>query len=160
MKNLRLTVLTAIIFCSLSGFSQEDEILIENVGSRVKFSQKGKQLKPRDMLTIMQKDERAYSAMRTSLDYSALSTILGFAGGYGAGWQMANALRSKPTDSVIISASGVAVIMSIITANASEKGTIQAVETYNSNLFKNRLNEYVGMTFGLNSSGMSICFTF
>ncbi len=133
MKKLILCIL--ITFVALSLFSQypTDSILVKKRLGTV-FQQNGKNLTPRQLITITQLNQEAYTEMRIAKRNYDFGYILGFAGGFMVGWPIGTSLGGGDPNWALAAIGAGLIVVSIPFSSAYSKHAKNAVRIYNNSL--------------------------
>ncbi len=158
MKKIILSVILTLFVLSLFSQNPADSIQVKK-GLGTVFLQNGKALTPRQLVTITKSNPEASAEMKIAKSNSGFSTVLGYAGGFLAGWPVGTALAGGDPDWTLAAIGAGLIVISIPFTSAYTKHAKNAVSIYNNGL--NRSSYRVGearLGFTFNGIGLKVTF--
>ncbi|MFA6925167.1 MAG: hypothetical protein WC223_13060 [Bacteroidales bacterium] len=154
---MRKSFLFGLVFLSCSylfGQYKSDSIeTIKKLGTV--FKQKGKVLKPKDLLDIMELNYMATKEMKIAKNNYDVASVFGFAGGFLIGWPVGTMLGGGEPMWALAAIGGGLVAISIPFSISYSKHAKSAVKIYNSGLRQTGSKDmkfqfsFTGDTFGV-----------
>lgn len=133
-----------IVFLSINQLAytqgNKDKIEVQQTFGGTNFSIDGQRITKKQMMKLMQNEESAYIQIKSGKKHSTAATVVGAAGGFLIGFNVAAAMvngRATSNNGVkwgMAIAGGVLVIISIPLAITGTNRTIKAINIYNENL--------------------------
>jgi hypothetical protein len=152
---------TAIICCGLSSFGQakENSITIKSQFGGQQYYQNGKKINMSTMARIMDSNEQAYQQIKSAQSNRAVATILGFAGGFMAGWTLGAAIAGGNANWAVAGVGAGLIVASIPFNSKSNRQAASAVDIYNGGLTTSLHTKMkMGLAFRGNAVGVNLSF--
>ena len=159
----KLILLTSFLILIFTGLSliQAQEIIVEKVSGGYKFVHMDKQLKMKDLVSVVSVNpEAAVYAEKAKSGY-ALSSGIAFVGGFMIGWPIGQAISGRDVNWTIAAAGAGLVIIGIPVSSTAVKNAKEAVSIYNNSLGNDDFGyEIPKASIIINSTGVGISVKF
>jgi len=145
------------LFRNEKSYSQygKDSIYIYKSGNKYIFRKNSVVLSKGDIKEVMKNDVVAKSSMDDAYGLQVFSSFIGFGGGFMFGYQIGKfIMKNSINKGYLLTGLGLSII-SIGLEKKSTQMTIDAINSYNSNIYHKRYGE---VKFKLNISPTEICF--
>ncbi len=116
--------------CACFGQARADTIVVQQ-GSMTAFMLNGKQLRPKEMVALMQPYPLAQGEMRNAISQNTVGQVFAFAGGFVAGWFIGRALTQRPYRWPVAALGAGLLGISVPFHKASVRNAKRAVRMYN-----------------------------
>jgi hypothetical protein len=143
-----------ICHCTSSAQYQSDSIEIRR-SAGVKYYQNDYQLTQQEVLSVMKKDNIAYSEMQIARQESISAIVFGAAGGFLVGYQVGKLIADRYPKLVWIGVGSVLILISVPISASSYKHAKIAVDFYNSGLKQSAFHK-VEYRIGLTGNGLGL----
>lgn len=160
MRSVKLTII-GLLFLNLSSvFAQTPSEPIEiKHGLGVYFTQNGKKLNPRQLITVTKVNTEALKETQKAKINHEASQLFGVPGGFLVGFSLGRAMATGEPNMVLLAIGGGLVVVSIPFSIASSKHAKKGVNIYNQGLTHTDLGK-LDFNFGLTQHGIGLNMTF
>jgi hypothetical protein len=160
MKKYKLLIISVLLF-NLSGvFAQTQSEPIEiKYGLGVYFTQNGKKLKPRELISITKINADALKEIQRAKINKEASQLFAIPGGFLVGWALGRAAITGEPKVILLGVGGAFIVASIPFSVAYSKRAKKGVNIYNEDLKQSDLGT-LDFNFGLTQNGVGLKMTF
>lgn len=134
MKNFFL--LSLLLICFVKAHSQSADTIEIRKSFGTKYMQKGKVLKPRQLVEIMKTNSEALAEMRKAKSNFDAGSVIGAVGGFMVGWELGTSLGGRDADWGVAGAGAGLIVVSLLFNGSYNSHAKAAIHLYNSDLKK------------------------
>jgi hypothetical protein len=157
MRLLKTISILSFFIVSTACLGQNQPIVYNESGFGTIFTQDGKTLRPKNLVTITEGQEEANLYMDKAKLNSDLATFFGFVGGALIGWPIGTALGGGDPNWALAGAGAGCIVIAIPLSSGYKKNAIKGVESYNKNISTSSQRRG---TYQLTASGAGIGISF
>ena len=159
---MKKILLTTVFCCAiLIAFSQSGTGTIEMKQSffGTTFTQNGKILKMKDLLSVMQPNETAYAYMKKARNKNTVGSIFGGVGGFLVGYTLGTAIGGKDPKWAVAGVGAGLIGAGVLFSVDAGKNAKRAVNTYNQSLQNsNAKTVKLEAIYAANGAGLRLSF--
>lgn len=161
MSTIKPVILIAVFLMGISQlYAQSSSAPIEVKKSLgVVFQQNGRNLTPRQLLSLTGKSDEAYREMKIARSNYSAASVFGFAGGFMVGWPIGAAIGGGDPSWAMAGIGAGLIAIAIPFNSAYSKHAQKAVVIYNEGL-KQSNKDQIDFELGLTCSGIGLRITF
>ncbi|MGE0562546.1 MAG: hypothetical protein AB7O47_12075 [Flavobacteriales bacterium] len=160
MKKFNFLIITYLFFSLSSVLAQSpSEPIVLNHGLGIYYTQNGKKLSPRQLITVTKVNAEALKEIQTAKINHEAAQLFGIPGGFMLGFPLGQVLVGGKPNMVILGIGAGLVLASIPFSVAYSKHAKKGVTIYNEGLKQSDLGR-VDFNFGLTQHGIGLNMTF